>query len=192
MTNSTLVQSLSRGTTAAAAKGLKTTFVHTATPGSAGWARAVRVFMEKAAVLDALHETQRHFALSGDELDQVLTASNRADRLVGAIFSPFDDTLLLFTGSFKRLHVPLSWFAALETTAADPTRLKVTNAGHTFQFGRREAPAKTLVEVFSDPTKQDKSRVRSVKLSALSLAAARASRTPYPGASFLDLSPLGL
>ena len=184
MTNATQVQSLSRGSAGAVVKGLKTPFVRAATPGSAGWAWALRVFMEKAAVFEALHGTQRHVALSGHELETILAADNRAERLVGAIFSPFDDTLLLFTGAFKRLHVPLAWFAALATTAADPTRLKVTDAGHTFQFGRREAPAKTLIELFSEPARQGASRARP----ALTLT--KNYRRPFLETSFLALVPL--
>jgi hypothetical protein len=110
--------------------------------------------MVRAAALNSLHETRRLIALPAAELAEALAAPNRAQLLVGAIYSPFNDTLLIFTGAFKCMRVPLSWIAGRPSTAVDPTRFKVTDGGQTLQLGNREIGAQLIVETFSSPLRE--------------------------------------
>jgi hypothetical protein len=148
-----------RRRTASATRGREWWQSHTETRAavspSAGWPGALQAFMVRAAALNALHETRRVIVLASAELAEVLSAPHRAQLIVGAIYSPFNDTLLIFTGAFKCLRVPLSWIATRPVgTAIDPTRFKVTNAGKTLQLGNREIGAVFIVERFSGPSRE--------------------------------------
>ena len=83
------------------------------------------------------------------ELTMVLSAPNRRDLFIGAVFDAQSSAVLLYRGTLEPLVVPSRWFANRASGAVvDPSDLRVIDHGQTVRLGRFEASSDAILYEF--------------------------------------------
>jgi hypothetical protein len=88
-----------------------------------------------------------HVSLSSDEMAEVLRSPHPEKLLIGGHVDLLTDTLVLSTGGFTLVHVPLTWFEP-ESCGFNFLNLEIVDCGQTVKFGDFEVAVETILKEF--------------------------------------------
>ena len=99
--------------------------------------------------------------LSPEELTEVFAAENKANLIVGGLMN--ESEVILWSGDFRRLVVPLSAFEPSGTTDPDFTKFSIIDHGNTIKLGDYEASTDVVLYEFDSEYRREIKRCRQQK-----------------------------
>lgn len=84
-----------------------------------------------------------------DELAEVLTSPDKAERFIGGAYDAVGEAVLLYRGNVEPLVVPITWFRNSSSRArVDAHALCIVDYGQTIRLGKFEASADAILYEF--------------------------------------------